>query len=188
MVTIMTEKNSYFWTNFAQQCQSLLDSSVPTIWHFFPAPPFLQGFERHRLGIGCEREILFSIPAHSILLRWNTNAPISNGVAWGCQADQCNTVSHLVHFELLSGNSQEATPWKENAGALMPCQRLHFYKTGFAWQIQEADSLAILETKQNHLVCSLTKAMHTWVRFRSCSPEASSITNLVRHAAYSKRI
>lgn len=76
-------------------------------------------------------------------------------------ADQCNTVSHLVHFELLSGNSQEATPWKENAGALMPCQRQHFYKMGFAWQIQEADSLAIIETKQNHLVCSLTKAMHT---------------------------
>lgn len=148
-------------------------------------PPFLQITALWKTQIRSWMETPFLILAHSVLLRWNANSSISNGVDWGCHADQYNMVSHLVHFELLSGNSQEATRRKGNAGALMPCQRLHFYKIGFAWQIQEADSLAIIK---KYLICSTTKAMHTWARFSSCSPVASWITNVVKHTAYSERI
>lgn len=103
--------------------------------------------------------ILYSIPSHTVFSKWNTIAPFSNRVDCGCHVDKCNMVSHLVHFELLSRNSQEAAPFKENADALMPCQRLHFWKIGFSWQIREAESLAIIKKYQP---CSITKAMHAW--------------------------
>lgn len=97
--------------------------------------------------------------AHLILLKWNTIAPFSDTVDCGCHVDKCSLVSHLIHFELLSRNSQEAYPFKENAGALMSCQGLQFWKLGFSWQIQEAKSLAVIE---KYLPCSITKAMHAW--------------------------
>lgn len=64
---------------------------------------------------------------HLVLLQENMLASLLIRVDCGCQVDKCNMVSCLVHFELLGRNSQEVAPFK-NAGALMPCQRLHFLK------------------------------------------------------------
>lgn len=69
---------------------------------------------------------LYTIPAYPVISTWNTIVPFSNRVSCGCHVEKCNMVSHLVHFELLNRNSQEAAPFEENAGALMPCQGLHF--------------------------------------------------------------
>lgn len=118
-----------------------------------------QWFKRYKSGVTYEMVILYSILTHPVLSKWNTIAPFSKRVDFGCHVDKCNMVSHLVHFELLSRNSQEAAPFKENAGALMPCQGLHFWKIGLSWQIQEAESLAIIK---KYLPSSITKAKHAW--------------------------
>ena len=71
----------------------------------------------------CDGDTLF-LPTLSFYKR-TCLLPLLIRADCGCQVDKCNMVSRLVHFELLGRNSQEAAPFK-NAGALMPCQRLHF--------------------------------------------------------------
>lgn len=53
--------------------------------------------------------IFYYIPTHSVLSKGNTMAPnfISNKMDCGCHVDKCNMVSHLVHVEWLSRNSQK---------------------------------------------------------------------------------
>lgn len=101
----------------------------------------------------------YFIPSHTIFSKWDTIVPFSDRVDCGCHIDKCNMASHFVHFELLSRNSQEAVPFKENEETLMLCQGLHFWKIEFSWQIQEAESLAFI---RKHLPCSITKAIHAW--------------------------
>ena len=70
--------------------------------------------------------IVYSIPTHPLLSKWNMISSFGNRVDCGCHVDKCDIVSHLVRFELLGRNSQDAAPFEKNAGALMPCQGLHF--------------------------------------------------------------
>ena len=75
----------------------------------------------------CDGDTLF-LPTLSFYKR-TCLVPLLIRVDCGCQVDKCNMVSRLVHFELLGRNSQEVAPFKKNAGALMPCQRLHFLRS-----------------------------------------------------------
>lgn len=64
-----------------------------------------------------------------------------------------------------------------------------FEEIGFSWQIQEAESLAII--KKKHTMQDNKSSAHLIsngdIPFDSI-PAASSITNLIRHITYSKRI
>lgn len=136
--------------------------SFGVFFFFFPVPAFVSPTMTQetqiRSWVWDGDTWLHSCPP-PFLSKWNMFASFSKRVDCGCHADKCNRVSHHVHFDLVRRNSQEASPLKENAGALMPCQRLHFWKIRFSWQIQEEESLAIIK---KYLPRSITKVMHAW--------------------------
>ena len=131
----------------------------------------------------CDGDTLF-LPTLSFYKR-TCLVPLLIRVDCGCQVDKCNMVSRLVHFELLGRNSQEVAPFKKNAGALMPCQRLHFLRNrGFMAHPGRRISChhqKKKKTKQNPLY-RITKAVHTWYQMEHLF--SSSIFNHKLNQAY----